>query len=148
MRLPIDEEEKVDVPMSPLIDCVFLLLIFFLVTTMMRKWEMQIPLSTPSITSGLSTKKTGQNLIILAVDERKNVYQTLTHDAYSGENRYAKIKDLNGFLNDLRAKEGADIVIDVAAHRTVPVKTVIEVFDACQLQGFTRTRVRLGSKPY
>lgn len=49
MRLPLDEEEKVDIQMSPLIDCVFLLLIFFLVTTMMKKWEMQIPLSLPTM---------------------------------------------------------------------------------------------------
>lgn len=28
MRLPLDEDEKVDIQMSPLIDCVFLLLIF------------------------------------------------------------------------------------------------------------------------
>ena len=33
------EEDKVEVQMSPLIDCVFLLLIFFLVTTMMKKWK-------------------------------------------------------------------------------------------------------------
>ena len=46
MRLNYDEEDKVEVQMSPLIDCVFLLLIFFLVTTMMKKWEMQIPLSS------------------------------------------------------------------------------------------------------
>ena len=39
MRLNYDEEDKVEVQMSPLIDCVFLLLIFFLVTTMMKKWE-------------------------------------------------------------------------------------------------------------
>lgn len=54
MRLNYDEEDKVEVQMSPLIDCVFLLLIFFLVTTMMKKWEMQIPLSLPSMTSSLS----------------------------------------------------------------------------------------------
>ena len=49
MRLNYDDDDKVEVQMSPLIDCVFLLLIFFLVTTMMKKWEMQIPLtlSTP-----------------------------------------------------------------------------------------------------
>ena len=41
MRLNYDEDDKVEVQMSPLIDCVFLLLIFFLVTTMMKKWEMQ-----------------------------------------------------------------------------------------------------------
>lgn len=59
MRLPLDEEEKVDIQMSPLIDCVFLLLIFFLVTTMMKKWEMQIPLSLPEMTSSLSTTRSG-----------------------------------------------------------------------------------------
>ena len=41
MRLNYDDDDKVEVQMSPLIDCVFLLLIFFLVTTMMKKWEMQ-----------------------------------------------------------------------------------------------------------
>ena len=110
MRLNYDEEDKVEVQMSPLIDCVFLLLIFFLVTTMMKKWEMQIPLSLPSMTSSLS--------------------------------------DLNTFLTELRNSEGTEIAIDVAAYRTVPVNTVIEIFDQCQIQGFTRTRVRLGSKPY
>ena len=45
MRLNYDDDDKVEVQMSPLIDCVFLLLIFFLVTTMMKKWEMQIPLT-------------------------------------------------------------------------------------------------------
>ena len=68
MRLNYDDDDKVEVQMSPLIDCVFLLLIFFLV--------------------------------------------------------------------------------EVTAYRTVPVSTVIEIFDQCQIQGFTHTRVRLGSKPY
>ena len=140
MRLNYDDEDKVEVQMSPLIDCVFLLLIFFLVTTMMKKWEMQIPLSLPSMTSSLSTTR--------AVDEDKNVYQVVGHDAYSGESHYIPISDLHAFLTELRNSEGTEIAIDVAAYRTVPVSTVIEIFDQCQIQGFTRTRVRLGSKPY
>lgn len=147
MRLPLDEDEKVDIPMSPLIDCVFLLLIFFLVTTMMKKWEMQIPLSLPSMTSSLSTKKSVQNSIIIAVDEQKRVYQVLNHDAYSGESTYKKINNLSAFLDRLRKRKGANIPIDITAYRTVPVKIVINVFDKCQLKGFTQTRVRLGSKP-
>ena len=140
MRLNYDEEDKVEVQMSPLIDCVFLLLIFFLVTTMMKKWEMQIPLSLPSMTSSLSTTRAGEEAVIIAVDEEKN--------AYTGENHYVPISDLNTFLTELRNSEGTEIAIDVAAYRTVPVNTVIEIFDQCQIQGFTRTRVRLGSKPY
>ena len=37
MRIDFGGDDKPDVQMSPLIDCVFLLLIFFLVTTMMKK---------------------------------------------------------------------------------------------------------------
>lgn len=148
MRLSIDEEDKVEVQMSPLIDCVFLLLIFFLVTTMMKKWEMQIPLSLPPVTSSLSTTRSGQDAVIIAVDQEKNVYQVVNHDAYSGRQNFVPIGDLNAFLSDLRVREGTDIVVDIAAYRSVPIKTVIDIFDNCQLQGFARTRVRLGSKPY
>lgn len=146
MRLHIDEEEKVEILMSPLIDCVFLLLIFFLVTTMMRKSEMQIPLSLPTMTSSLSTTRSVDNAVIIAVDNN-SVYQVLNHDAYTGENFYVRIDDINTFLDNLRSKEGSDINIEIAAYQTVPVETVIEIFDRCQLQGFTQTRVRLGSKP-
>lgn len=147
MRLPIDDEDKVEVPMSPLIDCVFLLLIFFLVTTMMKKSEMQIPLSLPTMTSSLSTTKVADNAVIIAVDDNKRIYQVLNHSAYTGENYYVPIGNLTTFLDNLRSEKGTEINIEIAAYRTVPVKTVIEVFDRCQLQGFTQTRVRLGSKP-
>ena len=79
--------------MSPLIDCVFLLLIFFLVTTMMKKWEMQIPLSLPAMTSSLSTTRSGANTVIIAVDEDKQVYEVANHDAYTGANDYLPIGD-------------------------------------------------------
>ena len=148
MRLPLDEEEKVDIQMSPLIDCVFLLLIFFLVTTMMKKWEMQIPLSLPEMTSSLSTTRSGENTVIIAVDEDKQVYEVVHHAAYTGENDYLPIGNLDTYLNGLREKVGTEISIDVAAYRSVPVSTVIEIFDKCQLEGFTHTRVRLGGKPY
>lgn len=148
MRIRYDEEDKVDVPMSPLIDCVFLLLIFFLVTTMMKKWEMQIPLTLPPVTSSLSTTQSAPDAVIITVDEKKNVYQVVNHDAYTGQDNFIPIADLNAFLNKLRSTKGTDIAIDVSAYRTVPVSIVIDVFDTCQLQGFSHTRVRLGSKPY
>lgn len=148
MRLPINFDEKVEIQMSPLIDCVFLLLIFFLVTTMMRKSEMQIPLSLPTMTSSLSTTRVLDNAIIIAIDDNKSVYQVINHDAYTGGSYYIPIQNLNYFLDNLKSEQGTGINIEIAAYRMVPVETVIEVFDRCQLQGFSQTRVRLGSKPY
>ena len=83
-----------------------------------------------------------------AITEKKNVYQVVGHDAYSGESTYLPVKDLSAFLSELRNSRGVETNIDVTAYRTVPVSTVIEIFDQCQIQGFTHTRVRLGSKPY
>lgn len=122
MRLNYDDDDKVEVQMSPLIDCVFLLLIFFLVTTMMKKWEMQIPLTLPTMTSSLSTTRAGEEAVIIAVDEKKNVYQVVGHDAYSGESTYLPVKDLSAFLSELRNSRGVETNIDVTAYRTVPGK--------------------------
>lgn len=147
MKINLEQDEKLEVQMSPLIDCVFLLLIFFLVTTMMKKWEMQIPLELPSITSSLSKTKDTEATEILSVDEYGRIYHVVGHDVYSGESRYVPISDIDGFLSSLRDKKGTEISIEVSAFRTVPVNNVIEVFDRCQIQGFNHTRVRLGSKP-
>ena len=106
MRLNYDDDDKVEVQMSPLIDCVFLLLIFFLVTTMMKKWEMQIPLTLPTMTSSLSTTRAGKEAVIIAVDEKKNVYQEVGHDAWSEESTYLPVKDLSAFLSELRNSRG------------------------------------------
>lgn len=100
------------------------------------------------MTSSLSTTRAGEEAVIIAVDEKKNVYQVVGHDAYSGESIYLPVKDLSAFLSELRNSRGVETNIDVTAYRTVPVSTVIEIFDQCQIQGFTHTRVRLGSKPY
>ena len=48
------QDDQAGVDLSPLIDCVFLLLIFFLVTTMFKKFEHQIPIRMPDITSSLA----------------------------------------------------------------------------------------------
>ncbi len=148
MRFELGDDDRAEVQMSPLIDCVFLLLIFFLVTTMMKNWEMQIPLSVPPMSASLSATKQSAGSVILSVDAAGRIYQVLGHDAYTGENSYAPIPDMDGFLSELRANAGTQIRIDVAAFRDVPVSTVIALFDQCQIHGFSRTRVRLGSKPY
>ncbi|MCF7730079.1 MAG: biopolymer transporter ExbD [Akkermansiaceae bacterium] len=147
MRIDVDEDCEVGVDMAPLIDCVFLLLIFFLVTTMMKKWETQIPLTVPEMTSSLSPKKSAEDLAIIALGADESVYQVVSRNTYSGETIYQPIGDLPDYLANLRETRGVELPLEIAADRTVPVSRVIEVFDLCQLRGFMQTRVRLGGKP-
>lgn len=147
MRIDTGEDDGIGVDMAPLIDCVFLLLIFFLVTTMMKKWETQIPLTVPEMTSSLSEQKSAEDVAIIALGPDGDVYQVLNRDAYSGDTVCQSVPDLPAHLESLRAERGTEVPLEIAAERGVPVKRVIEVFDMCQLRGFMKTRVRLGSKP-
>mgnify|MGYP000877324577 FL=1 len=147
MRVPIEDEGEMGVMMTPLIDCVFLLLIFFLVTTMMKKWEKQIPIELPDITSSLSVESK-QDASVIALDDRGRAYELVSHNTYSGETAYRPIDDVLAYLSQLRAARGNEIPLEISGPWNVPVERVIEVFDLCQLQGFAHTRVRLGNAPY
>ncbi|MCJ8328731.1 MAG: biopolymer transporter ExbD [Lentisphaeria bacterium] len=47
MRLNLDDNDEINVDMGPLLDCVFLLLIFFLVATILKKPEEELPINLP-----------------------------------------------------------------------------------------------------
>ena len=147
MRLDLDEDKDPGIEMSSLIDCVFLLLIFFLVTTMMKKWESQIPLKLPPMTSSLSAQRSSENVEVIALGSNERVYEVVSHDAYSGETVYRSIANLESYLSQLIASRGTEIPLEIAAERNVPVEKVIEIFDICKNTGFVQTRVRLGSDP-
>ena len=53
MRIRRSYEDKLEIGMSSLIDCVFLLLIFFLVTTIAKKENRDIDIDLPVSTSSL-----------------------------------------------------------------------------------------------
>jgi len=47
---------EAEVMLSPLIDCVFLLLIFFLVTSIIKRYERQIPVTLADPTASVSRR--------------------------------------------------------------------------------------------
>jgi biopolymer transport protein ExbD len=99
------------------------------------------------MTSSLSERKSTEEVPIIALGPDGAIYQVLSRDTYSGETVYQPVVDLPAHLEYLRSSRGTGVQLEIAADRGVPVKRVIEVFDMCQLRGFMRTRVRLGSNP-
>jgi len=66
-----DDDEEVSIDLSPMIDCVFILLIFFIVTTVFVK-DSGVEVAKPQ---ALSSQKLEKNSIILAITaEGKVVY--------------------------------------------------------------------------
>ena len=74
MRLSLfNNEDEPEVSMSPLIDCVFLLLIFFLVSTMTKVKNRDISVDLPTSESAIKLKPDDKQAIV-GLDAEGNFY--------------------------------------------------------------------------
>jgi biopolymer transport protein ExbD len=64
MRIPDEDEGQPEVQMGPLIDCVFLLLIFFLVVAVSKKTIKELNIKLPDSVSAVEAKPKDENLVI------------------------------------------------------------------------------------
>jgi biopolymer transport protein ExbD len=135
------DSEDVEVEMTPLIDCVFLLLIFFLVTTMLKKLEKQIPVVLPDSTVTLAPVARTET-VILGVDVKGNFYREAGRDA-EGNIEYAPLEDLSAYLRQVASERGTQTPIRLDADRNTPFQKVIDALDICSIQGFENVGVRI-----
>jgi len=143
-----DDAEEIEVEMTPLIDCVFLLLIFFLVTTMLKKLEKQIPVVLPDSAVALAPVAQRQ-VLILGLDEGGGMLRGEGQDA-EGNVTYRRVDDLGQLLQEVAREQGTQIPIRLDAHRNTPFQRVIDALDVCAIQGFENVGVRIqhGGKEY
>lgn len=134
--------------MSPLIDCVFLLLIFFLVTSMLKKFERQIPLALADPTAAVALEPAGDALHI-GIDQRGAVYREAGRDEL-GILQFAPTQTaLPAFLVSLAdGPLGVTRPVELVVEPGTPVQQVIDVLDVFELQGFDQVRARIRSRPF
>ncbi|MDQ8209251.1 biopolymer transporter ExbD [Coraliomargarita sp. SDUM461003] len=126
MRLDLDDGDDITVDMGPLIDCVFLLLIFFLVSTTMKKPEQEIPveLPDPAISAVASPAQQVQNLV---VDVEGNFYWGATPIGQQEVH-----KQLRQWAE---TDPGAHLRIRV--DRNTPARYLVQLVDLCTYEGLT-----------
>ncbi len=137
-----DPSETSEVPITPLIDCVFLLIIFFLVTSMFKRFEMLIPIEMPDQTSSLSREASDAS-IRLGIS-RDGSTQEVARVSAGGDidTLYEPIEDFAVYLKTLAGDQGAGVALEFFVELGTPTQKVIDVLDIAQLQGFDRVTVR------
>lgn len=121
MRFRKKENKVSDVDMSPLIDMVFILLIFFMVSSTFVK-DMKLDLERP----GASSASRASSKVI-------RVYLDNVGDSYI-DGQPVKVWAIQGKLRDmLRTKTEKSVL--VITDDTIPVQKLIEVVDQCRLSG-------------
>lgn len=64
MRILEDRDEQIDIPMIPMIDCIMLLLIFFLVTASLKKPHKELEINLTAADTAKVTKAMGSEAVI------------------------------------------------------------------------------------
>lgn len=121
-----DEEETGGIDMSPLIDCVFILLIFFIVTTTFVE-ETGVEVDKPQAASAVRLEKTS---ILIAITADGNV-------VYGG--RDIGISGVRPLVKRMLQKE--DVPVIVQADALVPTGLFVRVIDEAKLAGATKVSV-------
>lgn len=143
-RRPGSSEEG-GVDLSPLIDCVFLLLIFFLVTTMIKRKEKLIAIRLPDMASQIA-EVVRDETIVVGVDRHGAVFRAMEgrRDA-DGELLFEKVASLSEHLKALVEAGGEGVrrkPLRLDADRDLEFQKAIDLLDICRIQGFENVGVR------
>lgn len=130
-----------EVILSPLIDCVFLLLIFFLVTSMIKRFERQIPVNLSDGTSSINIEASDDSYPI-GVSKTGIMYGPDRPNHY-GVMGFKPLGDPDGFLRAVLAERGADAPVTVNVEKGTHFQEVIKVQDRLEILGFEQVRFRI-----
>jgi biopolymer transport protein ExbD len=131
MRLRSRSRIEPEVSMGPLIDCVFLLLIFFLVSTMFKKENRDIDIVPPESESAVKLPPDDRQLVIGV---------TATGEVY-WQGVPVTRTDLH-FRLRTQAEEDPERRIRLDADADAPFELVVEMLDLCQFRGLPNVGIR------
>ncbi len=115
-----DDGESAGIDMSPLIDCVFILLIFFIVTTTFVD-ETGVQVDKPQAASSVNLEK---NSVLLAITAKGEVVYGGQEIGVGGVQTVVK-----------RMLEKEDIPVIIQADQSVPSGLLVRVIDEAKLGG-------------
>lgn len=143
-----EPDEEAEVPMSPLIDCVFLLLIFFLVTTVIKRKEKLIPIQLPDMSSAVAAEAVDKS-IVLGLGLHGKIYEGLkaqNHKAEVGDTMtYLPITSIDRWLDDKLKAEGEAWLkrpLRIDADREVTFQEAVDLLDTLKLKGFSDVGIK------
>ena len=148
MKAWIDEliDEHVGMQIAPLIDVVFLLLIYFMVTSSLKKQEADLGISLPGSVAQARTVTIPDEQIVEIVADGRIILNGQVFGADSGHD----IPELYQLL--LRYKQASDLtgskaLITIQAEAEAVHERVIDVMNACAGAGITHVTFGMDEPP-
>ena len=128
MRVKKPEDEPFEIMLIPMIDCMLVIIIFFLVATTLKQREKQLPITLPASAAALNIEK-APDLFIIGLDRQGRVYiSTGDHvEQVDNERLHTRIREV------ALADPGRHIRID--GDRDARFEDIVRIIDLCQFEG-------------
>jgi len=126
MAVKYEEDGNPEVQLTSMMDCIFLMLIFFLVSSQLKKIERELPIELPESNVARDVKAT-PNLVTVSVDAKGDLYVN------------SKPVGAAGLRSALQAAaaENPDRRIRIDGDMFAPFRSIVHVLDTCQQERLT-----------
>ena len=129
----IEEEQEMRMDLNPMIDCIFLLVIFFLVTTSFIKLEQDLSINLPVQSKLLKTKAPPPKPLVVKVK-----YLPGGKAYYNLENEQMSVSALRIRLSRARVRGKDQTAVVIRGDRRVKWEHVAAVMSCCAQAGITK----------
>ncbi len=145
MKLKHKNDVKAEVDMTPMIDCVFLLLVFFMVSSTFTKKEADISFALPGTAEQSDSVEIPDEQIV-QITEKGNVFlNDLEYDAPTSSEMPELIKTLILFRQTAEANK-VPAMITIAPEDNVKQQRVVDVLNACTAAKIANVTFAVGSE--
>ena len=145
MKLKKPDEPEANVDMTPMIDCVFLLLVFFMVSTTFNKREADISFALPGTAEQSDSVEIPDEQIIQITAAGNVFLNDLEYDAPANSDMPELVKTLILFRQTAEANK-VPAMITIAPEDTVKQQRVVDVLNACTAAKIANVTFAVGSE--
>lgn len=128
MRIRKPDDEPFEIMLIPMIDCMLVIIIFFLVATTLKNKQQELPLQLPDASAALTVVQP-PDVFVIGVDK--------TGKVYLGSDSFMEPADNERLHRELRqlAQTSPARKIRIDADRAVRFEEVARVVDLCTFEG-------------
>jgi biopolymer transport protein ExbD len=133
MRISLGEDEQPEIGLIALIDCIFFLLMFFMVATSFRqqvgeKLQKELPVVLPAAQMSLYRATADAPALTIGVDKRGKLY--IDGDSVSVQGLHDRLRQ--------EAASNPNRRIRIDGDEMARYQDIVHVLDLCQFEGFTK----------
>jgi len=132
MHINLGDDDQPEIGLIALIDCIFFLLMFFMVATSFKQKEQQhkdkpLPIQLPRAAASLARAEAAPDPLVIRVDRAGTIL--VGGESLSTEALHERLRD------EAQRQPGRPVRIE--GDGRVPYQSIVRVLDLCQFEGLT-----------